>query len=52
MALPDVLEALEINEAKIEAKARFLFIGGLLLLIAVAFLGGYHLFEISIRSTL
>lgn len=42
VALPEVLKALDINEAKVSAKATLLFYGQTALLAALLLFGGYH----------
>jgi cytochrome bd-type quinol oxidase subunit 2 len=46
MALPDVLEALEINESKVSEKAAYLFYAGASLLLGIVLFGGYYVWEI------
>jgi len=46
MVLPDILEALEINEAKVSEKAAYLFYGGASLLLGIIVFGGYYVFEL------
>lgn len=46
MVFPDVLQALEINEAKVAEKAAYLFYSGGSLLLGIALFGGYYVLDI------